>query len=92
MSVLMVSMEQVAGLNAWQACGWVHPFTCGSGDRSDARHSAYQAEHGGDLGQLVAGPDGWVCPACGYRQTWANDFMAKGAPPDPFDLTRELDP
>lgn len=23
--------DQVAALNRWQACGWVHPFTCQCG-------------------------------------------------------------
>lgn len=74
--------EQVAKLNEWQACPWVHPFTCG-GDRGDAAHRAYAAEHGGDFGQLFATVDGWICPVCDYRQTWAHRFMFSGAPPDP---------
>ena len=75
--------EQVAGLNAWQACGYLHPFTCGSGDRMDAKHRAVQAKRGGDYGQLVATPEGWLCPACGYRQTWAHAVMLNGPPPRP---------
>jgi len=77
------SDEQVAKLNEWQRCSRVHPFTCG-GDRTDAAHKRYAAEHGGDFGQLLATPDGWVCPVCDYRQAWAHDFMLKGAPPNPF--------
>ena len=73
---------QVAGLNAWQACGWVHPFTC-PGPRMNAAHRAYQAEHGGDFGQLTATPAGWICPVCSYKQMWAHDFMFNGAPPEP---------
>ena len=66
--------EQVAALNAYQDRGDVHPFTCGS-DRFDEAHKAAQEEHGGDLGQLVATRQGWVCNACDYRQFWAHDFM-----------------
>lgn len=54
----------VAGLNAWQASGHVHPFTCGTdGCRTTLR----------------ATEAGWECPAgCGYTQDWAHDFMAAG--------------
>lgn len=68
--------EQVANLNSFQESGQFHPFTCG-GDRGDAAHTAYAAEHGGDKGQLVATKEGWVCPVCGYTQEWAHDFMAR---------------
>ena len=67
--------EQVAALNQFQLEQRFHPFTCG-GDRTDAAHRAYQADHGGDFGQLVATNDGWVCPVCDYRQNWAHGFMA----------------
>ena len=67
--------EQVAALNAFQDRGDVHPFTCGSDNRSDDAHKAAQQEEGGDLGQLVATRQGWICPACSYRQFWAHDFM-----------------
>ncbi|UZF95790.1 hypothetical protein [Bosea sp. NBC_00550] len=63
--------EQVSALNLFQVETRFHPFTCG-GDRTDDAHRAYQAEQGGDLGQLVATNDGWVCPVCGYRQQWAH--------------------
>jgi hypothetical protein len=62
--------EQVASLNAYQSSGRMHPFTC-AGDRGDAAHRAYQAENGGDLGQLVATEMGWICPVCGSTQDWA---------------------
>lgn len=67
--------EQVEALNRFQRYPAYHPFTCG-GDRMDAGHRAYQAEHGGDFGQLVATTEGWRCPVCGYRQDWAHEFMA----------------
>jgi rubrerythrin len=76
--------EQVSALNRFQTERQFHPFTCG-GDRTDAAHRAYQAEHGGDFGQLVATKDGWVCPVCGYRQQWAHGFMATRAALEPRD-------
>lgn len=66
--------EQAAALNRWQRDDRVHSFTCG-GDRADNAHVAYSIAHGGDYGQLVATPNGWFCPVCSYRQTWAHDFM-----------------
>lgn len=71
--------EQVVALNKWQDSGKVHPFTCG-GERMDDAHRAYQAQVGGDFGQLVAAADGWFCPVCGYRQNWAHAFMAQERP------------
>jgi hypothetical protein len=67
--------EQVKVLNDFQSLRRIHPFTCGSGNRRDEAHRAYQAEHGGDFGQLIATPDGWICPACDYKQNWAHSFM-----------------
>lgn len=72
--------EQVAGLNAHQQARRGHPFTCGN-DRRDAAHRAYQAEHGGDFGQLVATEAGWICPVCGYTQIWAWRWMSDGTYP-----------
>lgn len=73
------TQEQCDRLNEFQNSHPFHPFTCG-GNRMDDAHKAYQAEHGGDFGQLVATTDGWVCPVpgCGYRQGWAHGFMAGG--------------
>ena len=54
------SDEQIAALNTWQRLGVVHPFTCPvEGHRAD----------------LVAHEDGWHCPQCDYRQTWAPAVM-----------------
>jgi hypothetical protein len=80
---------QVDALNRWQRCGWVHPFTCGSGHRGDDPHGQYAFEHGEDFGQLVATPDGWRCPVCDYRQDWCHDFMLGGPPPDPLAILRQ---
>ncbi len=68
--------QQVSALNLYQRKGRFHPFTCG-GERGDAAHRAYAASHGDrDEGLLVAHPDGWRCPVCGYRQDWAHAIMA----------------
>lgn len=74
--------QQVAALNASQE-GYGHPFTCG-GERGDEAHRAYADEHGGDLGQLVATPRGWVCPVCDYRQTWAHPHQFMGGRQNPL--------
>lgn len=65
---------EVTKLNAFQTCGWMHPFTC-----------VYQGDvdHGGTATILVAKNDGFECPVCGLRQNWAHDFMLEGAPPAP---------
>lgn len=73
------SADIVAALNEWQRSGLVHPYTCG-GNRMDAAHSTYQAEHGGDFGQLIATTTGWVCPACSYRQDWAHAIAPADQP------------
>jgi len=65
--------EEVAKLNAWQACGWVHEFTCPN--RGDENHKD-------DIG-LTATVHGWICPHCDYTQNWAHDFMFDGAPAPP---------
>lgn len=75
--------EQVAKLNEFQN-GYGPPFTCGSGNRSDAAHAAVRSEEGGDLGQLVATRQGWICPACDYRQFSAHEHMFSGAAQNPF--------
>jgi len=57
------SAEQVAGLNGYQRSGVFHPYTCGDAScRAD----------------LVATRDGWRCPHCSYRQTWAHAFSVDG--------------
>lgn len=80
------TQEQCDRLNEHQRNRQFHPFTCGSGNRRDAAHKAYRAEHGGDYGQLVATPAGWICPVpgCGYTQGWAHGCMVDpptGRPP-----------
>jgi hypothetical protein len=65
--------EQVEALNRFQKGRWMHPFTCGSGNRTDANHLDGE-------GVLVATENGWICPYCDYTQDWAHDFMLL---PDP---------
>lgn len=76
--------EECKKLNEYQNGDFSHPFTCGN-DRMDAAHRKYQAEHGGDFGQLVATPQGWICPSCSWHQDFAHGFMFKGAMPNPFE-------
>ena len=56
--------EQVAHLEAWQAHGAVHPYTCPN--RGDGHHPAEAP--------LRPTVNGWVCETCEYTQTWAHDF------------------
>jgi hypothetical protein len=53
--------DQIESLNAFQAFGTFHPFTCGE---SQCR----------EILRATAG--GWHCPKCTYRQNWAHSFMA----------------
>lgn len=64
---------QCDALNRFQRDGRFHPFTCGSGRGTDARHLDGE-------GVLLATPNGWVCPYCDYRQDWAHSFMLESAP------------
>lgn len=61
------SDQSVETRNQRQNCGFLHPLTCGNG-RHDESHTAYQNEHGGDFGQLVAVDGGWICPVCDWTQ------------------------
>ena len=65
--------EQVEALNRYQQERWFHPFTCASGNRTDAAHTDGE-------GILRATNNGWECPFCDYRQDWAHDFMLKPCP------------
>lgn len=62
--------DEVHSLNEYQNSGFAHPFTCGSGHRT---------EHPDGEGILVATTQGWVCPYCDYRQDWAHVSMKNGA-------------
>jgi hypothetical protein len=75
-SVALVSVappftpEQVASLNAYQASGAFHPYTCGNDDCHGVK---------GQHASLVARADGWHCPACDYTQEWAHASTAGGS-------------
>ena len=59
--------DQVASLNGWQKCGWVHPFT------------GTRGPHGEET-VLIATRDGWIEKEGGpVVQTWAHDFMVNWA-------------
>jgi hypothetical protein len=59
--------EQVAAIQAWQDCGWVHEMTCPNGCGVP----------------LEATPEQLVCPACGYWQKWVPAVVLGPLPPDP---------
>jgi uncharacterized radical SAM superfamily Fe-S cluster-containing enzyme len=63
------TQKQVDNINRYQREGRFHPFTCGSGNRTDEKHLDGE-------GILVATEDGLHCPYCDYRQNWVHDFMA----------------
>ena len=54
------SEQQIKSMNDFQASGSFHPFTCGN----DSRHR-----------DLIATPEGWICPDCDYTQDWSHDWM-----------------
>src|SRR5260221_67572 len=74
--------KQIDALNAYQMSGMFHPFTCGSGNRTDEKHLDGQ-------GILEATADGWICPFCDYKQDWAHEFMAQDKPKDPMQALME---
>lgn len=66
--------EFVTKLNEQQKQRNNHPYTCGSGNRSNLDHRAYAEKFNQyDYGILVATTEGWYCPVpgCNYKQTWA---------------------
>jgi len=70
--------ERVTALNKRQKNPSWHPYTCG-GNRCDAAHVQHAEQHNDrDYGVLVATPNGWVCPVCGYRQDWAHTADTTG--------------
>jgi hypothetical protein len=70
---------EVASLNAYQAAGVMHSFTCGK-DECRASHR--------DV--LLATPSGWVCRHCGYRQCWAHTWMTDGSWRQPADRMAQM--
>lgn len=55
----------LARLRAHQANPNVHPFTCGSGRRTDEYHLDGE-------GVLKPTETGWTCPYCDYRQAYGD--------------------
>jgi hypothetical protein len=66
--------EQVRNLADWQACPWVHPYTCGYCRDADP----------GPEYELVPTVDGWRCLTCDMRQNWCLALMLNGPPPNPL--------
>ena len=62
---------QVLRLRQWQACDWVHPYTCGS-DAHD------------EVAKLNVEVRGLTC-GCGTLQTWAWDAVVPAGPFASFD-------
>jgi hypothetical protein len=60
--------DQIKSFNDFQHAGVFHPFTCGSGRRTDEHHLDGE-------GLLVLGEEGLECPYCDYKQNWAHSFM-----------------
>lgn len=62
------TQKQVRNANKNQQSRIFHPYTCGSGRRTDAAHLDGE-------GVLIAFSDGWHCPYCDYKQDWALDHV-----------------
>ena len=58
--------DQVESINGFQQAGWMHPFTCDSGD----------CRRGESGGVLVATEEGMHCRTCDWKQGWVMPFMA----------------
>lgn len=76
--------DEVESLNAYQHSGVFHPFTCG-GNRTDEHHLDGE-------GLLVAAEDGWYCPFCDYKQSWAHESMKNGSWKKAADLMKSSFP
>lgn len=70
--------QQVETINRYQSNEFVHPLTCGSGNRTDERHTDGE-------GVLVAYKAGLSCPFCGYSQNWISDIVLESADYNPLD-------
>lgn len=69
--------EQVENLDAYQKAGQFHPFTC-PGDK--------MKKGGCEIRELLATPDGWICPCGEYIQSWCHDWMANAPSESPIVL------
>jgi len=75
--------DQIKSFNDFQHSGMFHPFTCGSGRRTDKDHLDGE-------GLLVLTPDGLRCPYCEYTQQWAHEFMLNGSWKETEDKMRNV--
>lgn len=64
--------DEADSLNAYQASGIGHPFTCGNDECRGPDKLAGR-------GVLRADPVGWTCPHCDYMQEWAWKWMSNWA-------------
>lgn len=67
--------QQVKNLNAYQAQGKFHPFTCCGGNYEGNDKCERQNRTGEGL--LKASVNGWICPCGKYTQDWAHESMAE---------------
>jgi hypothetical protein len=66
---MQLTPEQQESFNGFQIAGFMHPFTCGTKEK----HAPGADE------VLVARDDGFYCPSCDYKQTWAHAWMLDGS-------------
>jgi hypothetical protein len=75
--------EQVAGVQAWQECGWVHPLTCAN------HNDNWHRDEDGEEVLPIALPQGLVCRSCGYRQFQVPPMCFEGSPPNPWETNED---
>ena len=68
MSDEVFTPEEVENLALYQACNFVHAFTCPN--HGDGHHK---------IDALVPTVRGWICQFCDYTQEWAHDGMKDGS-------------
>ncbi len=76
------TVEQVKHLNAFQACGFFHPFTCKGQPFMNCERK------NGEGGVLIATRQGWFCPCTKYSQDWAHKFMGEKLPELPPEFSK----
>lgn len=76
----------VQKLNCYQHSGAAHPFTCGSGNRTDVTHVDGE-------GVLLATAQGWMCPFCDYQQPYREfeQTISSGSLLNPVLQQREIE-
>jgi hypothetical protein len=77
--------EQVATLQAWQDCGWVHQLTCAN------RPHGFFDEDGNALDDaLIPTSRGLFCGGCDYHQTTVPEVCLGPLPPNPTSALQAL--